>query len=179
MRKLTFVTLFVHFAFVSPIFAASNDLPILTEIHQKINAEFSRLDSGLKDTALKLGAQGLTGDSARSSLSELCGKFTFAVDCSAVDPKGIMVTMEPAPYRHFEGTDISAQEQVRGVIAEHKPVMSSVFKAIEGFDAVDVEYPVFNSQREYMGSVSLFFKPETFFAEILPPLIKGIPVGYG
>ena len=85
--------------------------------------------------------------------------------------------MEPSPYRHFEGTDISAQEQVRGVIAEHKPVMSSVFKAIDGFEAVDVEYRVLNSQGEYTGSVSLFFKPETFFAEILPPLIKGIPVG--
>ena len=27
-----------------------------------------------------------------------------------------------------------------------------------------------------MGSVSLFFKPETFFAQILPPLIKSFPV---
>jgi len=148
----------------------------LTEVHQKITEEFNRLDSGMKDTALELGARGLAGDSARSSLSKLCEKFTFAVDCSTVDAKGIMVTMEPSPYRHLEGTDISTQEQVRRVIAEHKPVMSSVFKAIEGFEAVDVEYPVFNSKGGYMGSVSLFFKPETFFAEILPPLIKGVPV---
>jgi hypothetical protein len=54
--------------------------------------------------------------------------------------------------------------------------MSSVFRAIEGFDAVDVEYPVFNPQGKYVGSVSLFFKPETFFAQILPPLIKSIPI---
>jgi hypothetical protein len=176
MKKLLFVTLFVQFAFLSPIFAVANDLPILKEVHQKINEEFNRLDAAMKDTAGKLGVSGLTGDGARSSLSALCEKFPFAVDCSAVDAKGILITLEPSPYRHLEGTDIRAQEHIQRVIKRHQPVMSSVFKSIEGFDAVDVEYPVFNPQRKYIGSVSLFFKPETFFAQILPPLIKSIPI---
>ncbi len=178
MKKLLFVTLFGHVACLSPILANANanDLPILKEVHQRINEEFNRLDAAMKDTAGKLAVTGLTGDGARASLSELCEKFTFAVDCSAVDAKGILTTMEPSPYRHLEGTDIRAQEHIKRIIKRHKPVMSSVFKAIEGFDAVDVEYPIFNPQRKYIGSVSLFFKPETLFAQILPPLIMGIPV---
>ena len=176
MKKLLFVTLFVYVAFLSPILANANDLPILKEVHQKINEEFQRLDAAMKDAAHKLSISGLTGDGARSSLAGLCGNFTFAIDCTAVDPKGKMVTLEPSAYRHLEGTDISAQEQVKRVIKNHKPVMSSVFKAVEGFDAVDVEYPVFNPQGKYIGSVSLFFKPEIFFAQILPALTKSFPV---
>lgn len=176
MKKILFVTLFVHVAFLSPILAKANDLPILNEVHQKINEEFQRLDAAMKDAAHKLSISGLTGDGARSSLAGLCGNFTFAIDCTAVDPKGKMVTLEPSAYRHLEGTDISAQEQIKRVIKNRKPVLSSVFKAVEGFDAVDVEYPVFNPQGKYIGSVSLFFKPETFFAQILPALTKSFPV---
>jgi hypothetical protein len=84
--------------------------------------------------------------------------------------------VEPSPHRHLEGTDISTQEHVKRITKKHKPVMSPVFKAIEGFDAIVLEYPVFNPQGEYIGYVGLFFKPETLFAQILPPLMKSIPV---
>ncbi len=176
MKKILFVTLFLYVAVLSPILVHANDMPVLNEVHQKINEEFKRIDAAMKDTARKLGASGLTGDSARSSLAELYGKFTFAVDCTAVDPKGTMLTLEPSFYKHLEGTDISVQEHIKRVIKKNKPVMSSVFKAVEGFEAIDVEYPVFNPQGEYIGSVSLFFKPETLFAQRLPSLIKNFPV---
>ena len=176
MQKLISVMLFLCFVSVSPTAAASDDPPVLTEVQQKIRAEFSRIDAAMQDAAGKLGASGLTGDAARASLAELCGKFAFAIDCTAVDTKGMMVTIEPSSYSQFEGTDISAQKQVKAIIKKHKPVMSSVFKAVEGFPAVDVEYPVFSLQGKYIGSVSLFFKPETLFAQLLPPLLKGFPV---
>ncbi len=168
--------LFLCFVSVSPTVTASDDLPVLVEVQQKISAEFNRIDAAMKDAAGKLGASGLTGDAARASLSELCGKFAFAIDCTAVDTKGKMVTIEPSSYSHFEGTDISAQKQVKAIIKKHKPVMSSVFKAVEGFAAVDVEYPIVGPKGKYIGSVSLFFKPETLFAQLLPPLLKGFPV---
>ena len=79
MKKILFVTLFVNFAFLSPILANANDLPILKEVHQKINEEFKRLDAAMKDAAHKLSISGLTGDGARASLAGLCGNFTFAI----------------------------------------------------------------------------------------------------
>jgi len=81
----------------------------LAEAQQKMAAEFSRLNAGLTQAAKVLGTTGLTGDQARSTLTKLCNDFDYAVDCATVDLKGKMVTIEPAPFRQFEGKDISSQ----------------------------------------------------------------------
>ena len=99
----------------------------------KVEEEFGRLDAALNRAAATLGACGLEGEKARSALRELCCALPYAVDCSTIDGKGRMVTVEPAPFRRFEGTDISDQEQVRRVRESGKPVLSSVFMSVEGF----------------------------------------------
>ncbi len=176
MRKIFAVMLSLCFVLASPLFAAEGGQPVLTNVQQKVSGEFAVLDAAMQHTARMLGDSGLTGDSARSSLAALCGAFPFAVDCAAVDARGRMVTVEPQPYRHFEGSDISSQEQVKRIMKKRKPVLSSVFRAVEGFYAVDVEYPVLNPEGAYIGSVSLLFKPEMLFRRILPALIQGFPV---
>lgn len=176
MKKVFAVMLSLCFMLASPLYAAEGEQPVLRDVQQKVSGEFARLDAALQRTARMLGGSGLTGESARSSLAELCKAFSFAVDCTAVDARGRMLTVEPPPYRRFEGSDISGQEQVKRVMKKRKPVLSSVFKAVEGFYAVDVEYPVLNPAGAYIGSVSLLFRPEMLFRQTLPPLIQGFPV---
>lgn len=160
----------------APLLAAETGQPALTTVRQKVSEELSRVDAALKVAAQKLGASGLTGDEARSALLALCGEFAFAVDCAAVDTRGRMVTVEPPPFHHVEGADISSQTQVKKIVKTKKPVLSAVFQAVEGFDAADAEYPVFSPAGQYIGSVSLLFKTEVFFAQLLDPLLKGVPV---
>lgn len=176
MKRICIAMLVFGFFFLcrAPLWAAEQ--PVVAEVRQKVAEEFARLDAALKDAARKLRLAGLTGEGARSALAELCGGFAYAVDCAAVDAAGRMVTVEPPPFRHVEGTDISDQPQVKQVIRTRRPVMSPVFRAVEGFDAVDLEYPVVARKGRYLGSVSLLFKPERLFAQLLPPLLKGIPV---
>ena len=139
-------------------------------------AEFARLDNGLKRAAQALGETGLTGEKARPILAGLCGEFGYAVDCAAVDSGGTMVTIEPAPYRHHEGKNIGGQEQVKRIIRTRRPVLSDVFRAVEGFEAADAEYPVITPEGKFIGSVSLLFKPETFLGDLIAPLVKATPV---
>lgn len=161
---------------VQPAFCTTEaPLPLAT-VHQKVAAEFNRLDAGLKGAAQALGTAGLTGDNARAILAELCGGFGYAVDCTAVDPSGRMVTIEPAPFRHFEGKSIGDQEQVKRVMETRKPVLSAVFRAVEGFEAGDIEYPVTTPEGKFLGSVSLLFKPEKLLGDIIVPLVRGMPV---
>lgn len=54
-------------------------------------------------------------------------------------PGGRQTTIEPAGYRSFEGKDISDQEKVKRILKRHKPVLSEVFRSVEGYDAVDAE----------------------------------------
>jgi len=175
MKKITFALfLACLFACVTPLFAADSGQPTLQTVVQTVSGEFAHLDGALREAARKIGASGLTGDDTRSALAELCGKFTFAVDCTAVDARGKMVTVEPPAYRDVEGTDIGDQPQVKKVIKTKKPVLSSVFRAVEGFDAADVEYPVLDQKGRYIGSVSLLFKTEVFFTQLLETLLRGI-----
>ena len=149
---------------------------MLTDARQNVAAELVRMDASLQQTARILGTTGLTGDAARVALNELCGNFDYAVDCAAIDMTGRMVTIEPAPFQAFEGKDISGQEQVRRIIKTGKPVLSNVFRAVEGFPAVDVEYPVVTPAGKRMGSVSILIHPEKLIGNVLVPLLAGTPL---
>jgi hypothetical protein len=160
----------------NPAWGGTGTPTALLTVQKKTAAEFGRLDSEMKQAAAALGTAGLVGDRARSILKGLCGKFSYAVDCTAIDPQGKMVTVEPAAFKFYEGKDISGQEQVAYVIANRKPVLSPVFQAVEGFTAVDIEYPIANAEGRFLGSVSLLFKPEKFLGDIVRPEIQGMPL---
>lgn len=161
-----------------PAVAAAPEQPLVLEaVRQQVATAFAELDGRLKGAANELGKTGLAGEGARRVLAETCGAFSYAIDCSTVDDNGRMTTVEPARYRRFEGKDISGQEQVKRVQKERKPVLSAVFRAVEGYDAVDMEYPVFAPDGTFSGSVSLLFKPENFLGNIIKPVVTGLPTG--
>ena len=121
--------------------SASNDdaAPALESARLKVTRELSRIDLELKRAADRLGSSGLIGTGARAALDTLYNALPYAVDCAAVDSAGRMVTIEPASYRHFEGGDISNQEQVKRMLEKRNPVMSGAFLTVEGIEATDVE----------------------------------------
>jgi hypothetical protein len=180
MRKL-FVLLILTMPAVlamaaTPALCKTEAPPALTTAQQKVTAEFNRLDEGIRQAARTLGTTGLAGDQARSALMKLCNDFDYAADCAAIDLQGKMVTIEPAPYRQFEGKDISAQAQVKRIMKTGKPVLSSVFRSVEGFPAADVEYPVSTPNGQKLGFVSILFHPEKLLSKIIVPLVQGTPV---
>jgi hypothetical protein len=159
----------------TPAFCAGDEPLLLAKVKQQIAAEFGRIDASLRKSAKTIEATGLTGDRARAALAGLCSGFDYAVDCAAVDLNGNMVTIEPAHYKKFEGKYIGGQEQVKQVMKTGKPVLSNVFRAVEGFDAADVEYPVMKNGK-LLGSVSLLFRPEKLLGGIIVPAVKGGPM---
>ena len=174
MKNPLMMLFYVVFA-VSAADAASHPTT-LTTVQEQVSTELAHLDSVLKKAAGELGTSGLVGDEARRILSAACGGFSYAVDCAAIDLRGQMITIEPPEYRRFEGKDISDQEQVKQMLKLHKPVLSSVFRSVEGYYAVDAAYPVFNLKGKFIGSVSVMFKPEKFLGDIIKPLVKGLPI---
>lgn len=174
----TFLSFVLIIGLVRTPLAMGEDLapPALAEARTRVQAELDRLDAGLRQAAGRLGGSGLTGAAARSALTGLCGDFSWALDCAAIDATGTMVTMEPAAYRSFEGTSIASQEQVAAMLREHKAVMSTVFMTVEKVAAVDVEYPVINREGKFLGAVSLLFRPEKMLATAMLPATRGVPL---
>ncbi|MBU0681801.1 MAG: response regulator [Proteobacteria bacterium] len=70
------------------------------------------------------------------------------------------------------GLDISFQEHNRLLAETHEPVVSSVFKAVQGYDTVAYAVPVFD-QGEYAGSLSILIP----FAVVAEKYLANIVLG--
>ncbi len=114
-----------------------------------------------------------------STLSAL-GKMDGVVDASAVgrqtmalfyeahkgqirsitrmDERGTILAAYPS--ERSAGSDISNQQHVREMLRDHRPVVSDVFRAVQGFDAVALHVPVFEGTR-FKGSIAVVINFES------------------
>lgn len=159
-----------------PRSTASDPPTSLAAVTNGIASTLREADAALARAATELAHTGLRGEPARQVLADLCNRFAFAVDCAAVDARGIMVTVEPAAYRSVEGADISEQKQIIHLHATRRPVLSEAFRAVEGFDAIDLEHPVLTPDGQLLGSVSLLARTGTLLGHIIEPQVQGMPV---
>lgn|GEM_PF-524246 len=147
----------------------TNVSPILRELDNNITIVLDKMDEDLSRAAHELSRTDLQSADARKIIRDLCNSNPDVVDCAIIDRNGSMLAIEPAQYRKFEGSNISEQDQMVRLL-EGKPVLSKVFKSIEGFDAVDLEYPILSPGEKLIGSVSFLFMPESMFSGIVSPL---------
>lgn len=128
-----------------------------------IQSRLLNLDNAVSDAAEKISKSGLQGEETRGILNGLCRKYPYLTDCSASDPQGKMITVAPEAYRRYEGTETATTEASRKFFADfaenRKPMLSNVFRAVEGIDAVVLVRPVITEDGELLGTVSALFKP--------------------
>ncbi len=100
-------------------------------------------------------------DVAEINLSALHSKYERAFrrfpdyigNVSRVDERGILRYTYPVDQKAI-GRDVSYQEHNRKFLILRKPIVSSVFRAVQGYDAVVLGYPVFDSRGKFLGGVS-------------------------
>jgi hypothetical protein len=138
-----------------------------------VQSKLSNLNNAASDAAAKIAKTGLQGKETRDILSGLCKKYPYLLDCSTADPNGKMITVEPEAYRKYEGTETSTSDQSRQFLKElstnKKPLLSSVFRAVEGVDAVVLVSPIVSEKGEYLGNIAALFKPEDLLGETIKP----------
>ncbi len=78
---------------------------------------------------------------------------------SRVDEKGILRYTYPVDPKAI-GKDVSYQEHNRKFLILKKPIVSSVFRAVQGYDAVVLEYPVFERDGKFVGGVACLIDVE-------------------
>ena len=78
---------------------------------------------------------------------------------SRVDEKGILRYTYPVDPKAI-GRDVSYQEHNKKFLILKKPIVSSVFRAVQGYDAVVLEYPVFDQKGKFVGGVSCLIDVE-------------------
>jgi len=80
------------------------------------------------------------------------------------------------PETSSVGNDISQQKHIRELLRDHKPVISDVFKAVEGFDSIAVHVPVFRGA-VFKGSIGILINFESLAKRYLD-VIKIGETGY-
>lgn len=126
-----------------------------------------RLDADLEAAAGELAHTGLDTAAARHVLRRLAAAHPEVVDFSTVSATGVMLAVEPQAYRSAEGSDISDQEQVVRLHKTLRPVLSKTFQAVEGFAAVDLEWPVLDEDGSPAGSVSALLRTDEFIGRVV------------
>ncbi len=132
--------------------------PELGEVVERLEVLLGAVDTQLAAASKDLAWLDLSGAHAGAVLERLCLTAPLAIDCAAVDPRGVMVRMAPEAFRHLEGTDISVQSQVIRVRQSMQPVFSPLFATVEGVQAVDFQHPVLGGDK-FLGSVSVILNP--------------------
>jgi hypothetical protein len=143
------------------------------QIQKAVQSELDNLDRDLSTAASELSRTGLSGPEARQILNGLYSKHTFIIDCLTANVAGKMVTVAPDAYSSYEGTDISTQDVTVKFNETKKPLLSQMFTAVEGMDAVVIMWPILSEKGDFMGTLSALFKPETLFATTAEPILKG------
>ena len=171
-RTMTVICIFALIALASSYAAHAKDITTasdtLAQMVTDLQTGVDNMANDFKEAARKIAAVEFTGDNARAILSDLCRRHSaYAVDCAAIDKKGVMVTIEPKPYDRFEGADISKQEITIDVDRTKKLVMSDVFFTVEKIPAISFQGPVTSPKGEWLGQLSILFKPDLFIKDLI------------
>ncbi|MDD4157485.1 MAG: ABC transporter substrate-binding protein, partial [Candidatus Cloacimonetes bacterium] len=147
---------------------------ILEQTKQEIMAVFNKMDSDLKIAAKELST-GITGEKADIIIKKLHNFNKFSFDVVTLDTTGTIRNVFPKDYSDILGENVSEREYVKRIIETQKPVISKAFETLEGFVSFDFQYPIFDSNDKYIGSVSILTKPD-FFADMIEDKIASFPV---
>lgn len=133
----------------------------LSQVQVNINAELQTIGTNVALASQKLTTTGLTGTQADAVLNELASSSTFIIDAGTQDLNRVMVAVQPASFSSAIGVNVGKQEWLNtnpdGAIM---PMMTPVISLIEGRTGVAMAAPVFNTNKEIIGTVSVIFNPQ-------------------
>lgn len=133
------------------------DIAVLQE---KINTDLVKLDTELAAAAKALSTTGLQGNDAARLLQSIYENNSSVATAATIGLDGTLLLIQPASFKNAEGENISSQSHFARLKKSQQPVLSGIFKTVEGFYAVSLAYPVFTANNKVLGFVSVVFKPD-------------------
>ncbi len=145
----------------------------LNSIQARAWSELVKADENLTKASVSLRSTGLNGTAARAIMTGLLENISYGVDIVTVDSDGRIVAAEPSKYQSSEGEDIGGQAQVVRLHETLMPVMSDVFTMVEGFEATDMQVPVFDQGGKFVGSISVTINLQEMLKDIVGEELAG------
>ena len=148
---------------------------IIINSEAAINAELLRLDNLLSNACQQLSTTDLTGLEAKQILNGLYSENSGVIISSAtVDQNDIILAIQPSQYSNITGQDLKSQEQNVEMHKTMRPALSNLTSLIEGPTGVTMVSPVFDTNRQLIGSLRITFQPYQLIHPIVRDSAKGI-----
>ncbi len=82
--------------------------------------------------------------------------------------------VQPSEYSNITGQDVGSQEQYIEMHKAMRPAVSNLISLVEGFPGVVMVSPVFDTNQQLIGSLSIVFQPYQLIHPIVKDSAKGI-----
>ena len=138
---------------------------VLAALVGNVNTTLEEMDRNAASAAAELGTTGLSGDGANASLARLASSSPHAIDAVTITPDGRIAAAMPEEYRAVVGTPVGNQSHVQRALADRRPQMSGLFRAVEGVETSVIQYPVTGRDGAFLGLVSIAFEPGMLLAD--------------
>ncbi|MCW4028881.1 MAG: hypothetical protein NWE92_04455 [Candidatus Bathyarchaeota archaeon] len=134
----------------------------LSKAQTSISTELNRIGESLVYASEQLSLVGIVGDQADSILGALAANSSFIINAATENLDNVIVAVEPSNWSSIESRNVGEQTYLNpnpyGPIA---PVMTPVIPLQSGMMGNAIAAPVFNSDKELIGVVSVIFDPLT------------------
>ncbi len=148
---------------------------VLDHVEKEIQASLNRMDSLASVLSAEIAECKADSAMIRKILTEGYGKVEGVYENCFITPQGILKIIAPRDFHKVEGSDINYQDHIIRVKETKKPVLSSAFRAVEGFQTVAYAYPVLSKEDEMHGIMVLLIQPDAFLKDIVSAKMSGIP----
>jgi len=148
---------------------------ILINSEATINSELLRLDKLLSNACQQLSTTGLTGSEAEQILNSLYTENSDIIISSATaDKNDIILAIQPVQYSNIAGQDLKSQEQNIEMHKTMRTALSKLTSLMEGPIGVAMVSPVFDTNKQLIGSLRITFQPYQLIHPIVKDSAKGI-----
>jgi len=147
-------------------------LMILNGMQGEIDGALTAIDRSAEMTATNLTRTGLGGPDVDALLSEALEADPSVITAIVIARNGTVTAVQPE-IAELAGADLSDQQVVQEVFARNVPLMSDLFALRQGGYAATIEYPVFSSDGQVIGAVSLSFQPDVLVRTYAEPAVAG------
>jgi hypothetical protein len=132
----------------------------LSAVQVKIDSEIERVGNSIIYASQQLGTTGISGDQARQIIVALEANSSYIIEAATQNLDRQMIIVEPQAYRVNEGKTLGPQKWLNtNPLADITPAMTPVIMLITNQSGCSVVAPIFNSNKEMIGTVSAIFDP--------------------
>jgi hypothetical protein len=145
---------------------------ILSKIQVSVDAELQHIGESLTYAAQQLSTIGLTGAQADAILNTLAANSTYIINAATENLENNIVAAEPQNWSYIEGRNVGEQTYLNpNPNGEITPVMSPLVEVQSDMMANGVAAPIFNGDKELIGTVSIIFNPTKLLNGTVTPAL--------